>query len=768
MMKSYRLSLGSFLAALLFPLLSANAQIVVDQTLTVEQLVNEIILGEGVIATNITFNGMPGNTVSLQLGSFTAFNTNFPIEEGLVMATANSQIMVPGGAAGTVGDLQNDPDLLAIGGEDVGSIRNAAIIEFDFTVESDSVVFDYIFASAEYTDYTCCTFNDVFGFFLSGPGINGPFTNNAENIALIPDTDIPVGVNTVNSAVENPQSFCFDAENCLAVNPNYVEDSQYFINNQQSNNSISTSLNGHTTTLKARYQIECGGTYRIKLAIGNANDPLFQSAVFLRKGSFSAAGTVFVNVQPSLPGVNLEGSGFENVVVAGCFSPLVELVRPEGAPLGTISVEYGGTAIEGIDYILGENDTLFAFSEGVDTLRFNITTFPNSAAADTVFLDFFVIYEACGGPDTVTASIPIIQPYSISSATENVTVICPADSTVVTAQGLGGVGPYTFNWIDQIPGEFSLVPVPPDQFWYVVEINDQCDFERIRDSVLVVNNIPPPLTVNIPTTAQPLCPTMPVQIFAQVTDGNPPYFYDWGPVEGFIDNIIVEFPESTDVFITITDSCGTVVTDTMNVRYPVYENISLTLDVTKNTCPENPLRIAVLAENGAGNYSYVWAEEEGNGSFENAGADITTFMPDPGFSYLEVTVRDQCFSLVSNPFLMPYMSFASAEDTMKTIDLRKVPNVITPNNDGRNDIFAVPGLDIFENTAFDVWDRWGTSIFTSTDYRIAAPGIGRSAAFDGGDQPDGSYFFVLNVNSGECVKTGYLQILGSNPPRVGR
>src|SRR5690606_15969665 len=93
-------------------------------------------------------------------------------------------------------NIQTDSDLQAISGM---NIHNAAILEFDFVPNGDSLVFRYVFASDEYPSFTCSNYNDAFGFFISGPGITGPFTNNAINIALIPGTNTPVAVNTVNS-----------------------------------------------------------------------------------------------------------------------------------------------------------------------------------------------------------------------------------------------------------------------------------------------------------------------------------------------------------------------------------------------------------------------------------------------------------------------------------------------------------------------------------------------------------------------------------------
>jgi hypothetical protein len=72
-------------------------------------------------------------------------------------------------------------------------------LEFDFVPTGDSLQFRYVFGSEEYTSYTCADYNDAFGFFLSGPGIAGPFSNGAAiNIALVPGTTVPVSISTLN------------------------------------------------------------------------------------------------------------------------------------------------------------------------------------------------------------------------------------------------------------------------------------------------------------------------------------------------------------------------------------------------------------------------------------------------------------------------------------------------------------------------------------------------------------------------------------------
>ena len=86
---------------------------------------------------------------------------------------------------------------------------NAGILEFDFIPYSDTVRFKYVFGSDEYPEFAppnSSGFNDVFGFFISGPGISG-----IQNIAQLPNGGGVVSINNVN-ATTNSQYYNFNGD----------------------------------------------------------------------------------------------------------------------------------------------------------------------------------------------------------------------------------------------------------------------------------------------------------------------------------------------------------------------------------------------------------------------------------------------------------------------------------------------------------------------------------------------------------------------------
>lgn len=161
------------------------------------------------------------------------------------------------------------------------STNDATIIEFDIVSIEPFLELIYSFGSEEYNEYVCSSFNDVFGFFVSGPGFDGPYSNNAENIAVVPDTTVAVSINTINNGESG-----FGTTACDVVFP------EYYIDNE-GNVESDIQYDGYTTALFAAFSVEPGETYHIKLVIADAGDSILDSGVFL--GVQSLCGGFLVN-----------------------------------------------------------------------------------------------------------------------------------------------------------------------------------------------------------------------------------------------------------------------------------------------------------------------------------------------------------------------------------------------------------------------------------------------------------------------------------------
>jgi len=82
-----------------------------------------------------------------------------------------------------------------------------------------------------------------------------------------------------------------------------------------------------------------------------------------------------------------------------------------------------------------------------------------------------------------------------------------------------------------------------------------------------------------------------------------------------------------------------------------------------------------------------------------------------------------------------------------------IPNVFTPDGDGVNDHFYIPGVCSSEDYTLEIYDRWGLKIFT-TSYRQHR-WDGRTMA--GKDAPDGTYYYIITVF--EKSYKGFVQLI---------
>ena len=256
-----------------------NAQIVIDNSAPYNNptwLVDNMLLGGGVIANNHTYQG-----ATAQIGWFNAENTSLGLDSGIILCTGDIYSVDPiSPGFGVIMPVPGvvDADLLTVANSvppligqtfTVSSVNDVAILEFDFVPTSDSISFRYVFGSEEYFAYENTAFNDVFGFFLSGPGINGPYANGAINLAVIPNSspELPVTISSVNAVTPINQ--------------------QYFVDNTGGIDTIA-SADGLTTIFTAKALVQCNETYHIRLAIGDGTDGLLDSYVWLEAGSFSS------------------------------------------------------------------------------------------------------------------------------------------------------------------------------------------------------------------------------------------------------------------------------------------------------------------------------------------------------------------------------------------------------------------------------------------------------------------------------------------------
>lgn len=167
----------------------SNAQIRLS-SINVDDWIKKNFSGQGVVIGNISHKGYPLATLS-----FTSSPNVLQVPKGLVLSSGNSYNVAgynnSHNQSSTFSDVavpEIDKDLSAMIKEKLYDICS---IEFDFVPMDNSIQFNYQFGSDEYPEYVDSPYNDIFAFIVTDE-------TGSKNIALIPGTNVPVSINTVN------------------------------------------------------------------------------------------------------------------------------------------------------------------------------------------------------------------------------------------------------------------------------------------------------------------------------------------------------------------------------------------------------------------------------------------------------------------------------------------------------------------------------------------------------------------------------------------
>jgi gliding motility-associated-like protein len=341
--KSSRLLLFLFLCCIS----SSFAQLQVNTSKSPTQLVEEILLGPGINANNVKFSG--DKTISISEFDYNEVvgSNNLGLERGLFLSTGKVQNAIGVNTVsntGSQGSNLSDKDLDTVIKKSGKKTTDAVVIEFDFVPMSDSIEFKYVFASEEYPEFNCSSYNDVFGFFLTGTNpasSSNPYTNY--NLALVPNTlNTTVSVNTINSGVANDPTICDN------IDPNWKTFSQFFVSNLPGTPGANQlTFDGYTKPLIAKASVKCGETYHLKIAIADVGDQNYDSGVFL------LANSLFSNIisAETKQETNDLSIIVDSVIVENCTKGLLTFKLAKKSTQATnINYTVKGTATNGVDF----------------------------------------------------------------------------------------------------------------------------------------------------------------------------------------------------------------------------------------------------------------------------------------------------------------------------------------------------------------------------------------------------------------------------------
>ncbi|MBU0490005.1 MAG: choice-of-anchor L domain-containing protein [Bacteroidetes bacterium] len=624
-----------------------NAQIAVtantNTTSAGAQLLVDFIAGSGVSITNAQFVGTPmASGTNSNNGTFTGGNM-IGISSGLILSSGNVlQVVGPNTSGATSTNWyydSNDPNLLSIA---TTSIHDGIGIEFDFTPESDMITFEYVFGSEEYNEYVGSGVNDIFGFFISGPGIAG-----TQNIALIPGTTVPVAIDNVNSG-------------------SY---SSYYNNND--NGSTNIECDGFTDVFTAQKQVQACQTYHMKMIIADGGDNILDSWVFVLAGSFSAVGISDISVQYTNP---MSGTD----AIEGCNDGILVInLDAVTSANRTVPITMGGTATYGVDYTITANppatvtgtypNLVVTIPTGSSQGLLNIVPIADGLVEATENITMNIQTNFCPPFEYLNGAINILdQPAVLNMSLLDTVTICPGEAASLTPTVSGGLGTISYAWSPATGLSSSTVAsptaTPATTTNYTLTASDVCG-QSVTDNIVVDVQTNAVVSITIAVNpAGPYCPGDPITFTANPSNGGTAPTYQWklngsnvGTNSTTYSTTAQNNGDQITCVLTSNSGCASgnpATSNIITISMGVGPTASITANGPTNICQGSSVELA--ANTGSG-YTYQWYL---NGT-AIAGATNDTYFATANGNYT-VQVSTNCGVNMSAPVAVTVIPIATA------------------------------------------------------------------------------------------------------------
>jgi gliding motility-associated-like protein len=273
--------------------------------------------------------------------------------------------------------------------------------------------------------------------------------------------------------------------------------------------------------------------------------------------------------------------------------------------------------------------------------------------------------------------------------------------------------------IDVIPLEDNLVEGLETitlSFYYINTFGDQ---DTATATLNLIDYIDPTIQ---PIDELRICPGTTEQASAIVDDGFGPFAYDWSSGETGTSAVYTQGDAGTYT-VSISDFCDNAFELEFFVSEPapfaVEDSVEICFTATSNT----------LVTGGESPYTF---------EFDSLGLNLvgTAQFYGEDFGVYPITVTDACNQVEQ------ILAFVIPCGT-------NIPNIFTPNGDDNNQYFEIVGVERFPGSSLTVWNRWGTIVYESENYKNR---------WNGDDLPEGTYFFVFERSDGES-SSGSVMIL---------
>jgi len=508
-----------------------------------------------------------------------------------------------------------------------------------------------------------------------------------------------------------------------------------------SNNSTSTSIvtvsqtPGPTVTLGTPPSLTCIASSVALSVIANPNTVTYSWT----GNSIVSGGTT------SSPTVNAVGNYTVTVTdtITGCTATASVLVNLNNTPpnVSTVSpVSFNCiTGTTGTISVTSSTPGVSYSWSGPGVVSGGTSNIPSINAPGTYTVVVTNPANGCTATGTVLVTTFTQQP-NVSGST-GITLNCITTSGTITANSTTSGVNYSWTGPGVVSGTNTSTPTVNAGGTYTVTVTATNGCTKTATVLVTNNNTPPNVSLNSTLTLNCVPPTSTVSANSTTTGAT----YSWagpGIVSGGSTNTpLVNAPGTYTVTVT-NPSNGCTNTSTITVSSPPPAIATVSADATIKVGDST-----TLTASGGG--TYLWFPTT---DLSCANCSVTVATPNETTLYcVEVTNSYGCMDTacvkVTVEELCPYF-----------VDV-PIPNVFTPNTDGKNDLFFVEGWEpCIQTIATIIYDRWGLKIFETTNINIDWNG----RTTKGVKVDDGTYYYLIDIkaaNGEQKQFKGFINVL---------
>lgn len=331
--------------------------------------------------------------------------------------------------------------------------------------------------------------------------------------------------------------------------------------------------------------------------------------------------------------------------------------------------------------------------------------------------NLFVTISDANGCDTISPTLVINTPLAITATSTTINAQCSntPDGSIDLSPS-GGVAPYSFLWDDvNASTTEDLTGVIPGTYHVSITDANGCNFlyaDTVKSLIVVQASAGPDDT---------LCFTNSITL---VGNGGTTYKWFKYPSLTLLDNtaaVVVNPVVGVNDYLLVAYNGLCSDSDIVSIYVNALPDVDLGPDQT--VIVGTPVQL--IATGGANGATYSWSPIL---DLTDTASASTIATPKVTTTYIvKVTNANGCFS--------------TDTITINVLPTIFVNNGLTPNGDGKNDVWEIDGIEAYTNCEVEVYNRWGEKLFSSPGYTEKWDG-----KYKGKDLPVGTYYYVINLH----------------------